>query len=341
MKPTQVLLLFGGESSEHDVSIMSARNVYEAIDASRFDVALGYIDENGHWYRVRDFDGYRTVDVTQQLLPSLGEAGFVVGDEIIDSDVILPVLHGKNGEDGSVQGLAQLLHIPVVGCDMTSSVAGMDKVITKRIATSVGVQVVPYRVYRRGEVPPNYDTLCTDLGDTLFVKPSRAGSSVGVNKVRSSKELERALAVALESDDTVLIEQALDVRELEVAAIGNPPACEISVVGEILPGEDFYSYDDKYSNGSSSSVQLPADIPADISDQIRDAAKTIYTELGCRGLSRIDFFLTGTGDIYFNEINTLPGFTNISMYPKLWQQAGISYGDLITRLIEAALEPKE
>lgn len=340
MNRQKVLLLFGGESSEHEVSIMSARNVYEAIDAVKFDVLLGYIDKLGRWFALEKFDDYKSPEKLASLSPQLGGASFQVGDEMLSPDVILPILHGKNGEDGSVQGLAQLLHIPIVGCDMTASAAGMDKIIAKRVAESIGVSVVPYLVYRRGDEAPEYDALCAELSDTLFVKPSRAGSSVGVSKVHSEQELADALRLALESDDTVLIEQALDVRELEVAVLGDSADCRVSVVGEILPSAEFYSYEDKYDSESSSSVQIPADIGEADRDTIRTQAEMLYRELGCKGLSRIDFFLTLQGDVYFNEINTLPGFTNISMYPKLWQYEGVSYTDLITRLLESTLEPK-
>lgn len=333
-------MLFGGESSEHAVSIMSARNVYEAIDTTKFEVLLGYIDELGRWFAAEKFDDYKNTDNLRPLSPQLGESSFQVGGVGLSPDVILPILHGKNGEDGSVQGLAQLLHIPIVGCDMTASAAGMDKIIAKRIAANIGVSVVPYHVYRRGEVAPEYSKLCAELSDTLFVKPSRAGSSVGVSKVRNEQELASALSLALESDDTVLIEQALDVRELEVAVLGKSSDCRVGVVGEILPGAEFYSYEDKYDSESNSSVQIPADISEADQNTIRTQAEMLYRELGCKGLSRIDFFLTLQGDVYFNEINTLPGFTNISMYPKLWQHEGLSYTALITRLIESTLEPK-
>lgn len=333
MKSTQVLLLFGGESTEHDVSIMSARNIYDAVDKSIFTIQLGYIDTSGKWYLLDNFDDYHTVAAMPRLIPLLGESTFAVGEDKLRVDVILPVLHGKNGEDGSVQALAQLLHIPIVGCDMTSSTASMDKIIAKRIAAQIGIGVVPYEVCRAGQPRPEYQELRAKLGEVLFVKPSRAGSSVGVNKVHSNTELQQALDEALEVGDTVLIERALEVRELEVAVLGTPPMHLVSRVGEIIPGQDFYSYEDKYDKGSASTSRIPANISTAASEQIQACAKLLFTELGANGLARVDFFLTNKDEIYFNEINTLPGFTDVSMYPALWQDAGISYDELLTKLI--------
>lgn len=337
MNRTQILLLFGGESTEHEVSIMSARNVYQTINQDTFALQLGYIDNDGKWYLLEAFEDYRDVSKMPRLIPLLGEGVFAVGDEVLRVDVILPILHGKNGEDGSVQGLAQLLHIPIVGCDMTSSVACMDKVISKRIAAQVGVKVVPYEVCHARQPRPVYEELSATLGDTLFVKPSRAGSSVGVSKVRSQQELRIALDKALAVDDTVLIERAFHVRELEVAVLGLPPQHDVSCVGEVVPGQEFYSYDDKYDGESLSTTRVPADVSAEIADQVREQAKVLFAELGASGLARVDFFLTDEGEVYFNEINTMPGFTDISMYPELWRQSGINYSELISKLIVQTL----
>ena len=333
---TKVLLLFGGESTEHEVSVMSARNVYEAIDHAIFDVSLGFITKQGAWYLLDTFEDFETAAV--QLVPLLGQQKFQVGAKTYEPAVILPILHGKNGEDGSVQALAQLLHIPIVGCDMTSSAIGMDKVATKRIASQLGLNIVPYQVYRQGTSMPTYEDIAHDLGTVIFVKPSRAGSSVGVHKVQSADELQSAIQDALRIDDTVLIEQSLPgVRELEVAALGVPPYDEMSRVGEVLPGEEFYSYDDKYSTDSESSIRVPADVPPETAAEIRRQAKLLFTEIGASGISRIDFFMTDDGSIYLNEINTLPGFTDISMYPRLWDIEGLNYTDLITQLIKQTI----
>jgi D-alanine-D-alanine ligase len=260
---------------------------------------------------------------------------------VVKPDVILPILHGKNGEDGSVQGLAQLQHIPIVGCDMTASAICMDKLATKEILMTAGIHVAPYEVHRKGAAQPDFNHLSMNLGVPMFVKPSRAGSSVGVSKVHSEEELVKALEEAHRHDDTVLIERGISGRELEVSALGIPPHHQVSGVGEIKPGDAFYSYDDKYASDSTSQVVIPADLTDAQRERIRTAAAKTFEILGCKGLSRVDFFLADDDTLYVNEINTLPGFTNISMYPKLWRQEGISYSELIERLINLALEKEQ
>lgn len=342
MSRQSVLLLFGGESSEHDVSVSSARNVYAAIDNAKFDVILGYIDRHGKWWLLDRFEDEVSTQGASQLAPVLGSNGFITipSSRIISPDVILPILHGKNGEDGSVQGLGQLLHIPVVGCDMTASAICMDKLATKEILMTRHIPVVPYESHRRGAPMPDFNHLNVQLGSPLFVKPARAGSSVGVSKVYTDDELVAALRLAHEHDEVVLIEQAITARELEVAVLGNPPHHKASVVGEILPGEDFYSYDAKYAASSTSSVAIPANIDEQTMKTVRKMASDIYEVLGCRGLARVDFFLDENNKLFLNEVNTLPGFTNISMYPKLWRHEGLMYPALIEALISAAFQPK-
>lgn len=318
---------------------MSAGNVYSAINKEKYDVILGYITSSGEWYLVNSIEGRESSDNTQKLLPILGKKQFFIEktNSPLEVDVILPILHGKNGEDGSVQGLAQLMHIPIVGCDMTASSVGMDKLVSKRIVQSQDLRVAPYVVYRDGSDMPDYQATIQSLGSPVFIKPTRAGSSVGVSKVHNQEEFYSAINTALLHDKTVLIEKAINARELEVAVLGSSPQIRVSAVGEIVPGEEFYSYDDKYSQSSAASSSIPANISDEQSHVIRDAARVIYESLGCTGLSRIDFFLDDSNEIYFNEINTLPGFTNISMYPKLWQYEGVSYSDLIDELITDAL----
>lgn len=339
-KLTKVMLLFGGESSEHAVSISSARNVLAAIDKSKFEVELVYIDEAGKWWLVDSIRPEVVIADAVQIAPVLGDGKFISisGDREVTPDVILPILHGKNGEDGAVQALAALLHIPIVGCDMTSSAISMDKVATKQIAAANYVPVVKFAVHRAFDVIPDYAELSAQLGGSLFVKPSRSGSSVGAGKAGDNDELRQALTLAHQYDEVALIECNVRPRELEVAVLGNVPDIQISSVGEIRPDGEFYSYESKYKETSKSATLIPAEIDSEISDKIRNYAKQIFTMLGCSGLSRIDFFLTESGEIYFNEINTLPGFTNISMYPKLWRQEGLSYSGLIESLISNALE---
>jgi D-alanine-D-alanine ligase len=340
MQRTAVLLLFGGESSEHEVSIFSVRNVYAAIDETKFDVHLGYIDRQGKWWLVDRLSQDIETHGAPQLVPALGTGSFVTlpSGRVIKPDVILPILHGKNGEDGSVQGLAQLLHIPIVGCDMIASAICMDKLATKEILMTAGIHVAPYEAHYIGGEIPDFNHLSMRLGCPMFVKPARAGSSVGVSKVYSEEELVRALEVAHEHDDMVLIERGISGRELEVAVLGNPPNHQASGVGEVKSSDDFYSYDAKYAATSTSEVVIPAEMDPDETERIRKTAEKTYALLGCRGLSRVDFFLADDGTLYVNEVNTLPGFTNISMYPKLWRERGVSYSQLIERLVLLALE---
>lgn len=332
-----VLLLYGGESSEHEVSLASARNVYAAIDNMKYDVLFGYIDRQGKWWLLESFGD--DPHGAPQLAPVLASGSFVTIPEnrIIHPEVIFPVLHGANGEDGSVQGLAQLLHIPCVGCDMTASAICMDKLATKEILQTAGIAVAPYEIHREGEAAPDFAGLTSRLATPLFVKPTRAGSSVGVSKVQSAEELAAALDLAHQHDSVALIEQGITGRELEVAVLGTPPEHKASGVGEIKPGEEFYSYDDKYAADSTSQVIIPAELEAEKAEEIRAMAEKSYALLGCRGLARVDFLMAQNGTVYLNEVNTLPGFTNISMYPKLWREQGMSYSALVSRLIELAL----
>lgn len=335
-----VLLLFGGESSEHDVSISSARNVYAAIDGEKYDTLLGYIDRNGKWWLIREWTDNLDMHGGSQLLAAPGTGSFMLipGNTVIHPDVILPVLHGKNGEDGTVQGLAALVHIPIVGCDTTASAVCMDKVLTKQVLESNGIKTVECAVHHKGEPMPRYGTISAKLGSVLFVKPSRAGSSVGVTKVHDEDEFIPAIERALQHDDRVLIERAVTGREIETAALGMPPHHTIaSAVGEIIPGAEFYDYDDKYASDSTSQVIVDVDLDADLKEKIRDISRQTFAALGCMGLSRIDYLVEGD-EPYVIEVNTFPGFTNISMYPKLWRADGLHYPELVDRLIQDALK---
>jgi D-alanine-D-alanine ligase len=338
MQRTKILLLFGGESSEHDVSISSARNVFAAINEYKFEVILGYIDPAGKWWLLDNFDEDVSTHRAAQLVPVLGRRSFATlpASHLITPDVILPILHGKNGEDGSIAALGQLLHIPVVGCDMTASAVSMDKRLTKQVLMSYELPVVPYATHRQDE-PVDFNRLSMTLGSPLFVKPARSGSSVGVSKVYTEEELLQALDVAHQHDEVALIERAVSAREIELAVLGSYPDFKVSTPGEIKVFDDFYSYEAKYTNIGASEVQIPADITEVQRGTLQDLVRRTYGVLGCAGLARIDFFLLEDGTIYINEVNTLPGFTNISMYPKLWQSDGIKYPELIEALIADAI----
>ena len=341
MSQTSLLLLFGGESSEHDVSLLSARNVYGAIDKQKYHTILCYIDRHGKWWYLDEFpkDADVNTDDCDQLLPVLGNGELVKKDssESLGVDVIFPVLHGRNGEDGTVQGLAQLLHVPIVGCDVTASGIAMNKLACKQIVHENGIDVIPYKSHYDYQDTPSFAELARELGETLFVKPARAGSSVGVSKVRNQEELDAALHEAHRHDQIALIEKAITGQELEVAVLGTPPHHKVSGVGEIIPGEEFYTYEDKYAADSTASVSTEANISKKDQERVREYAERIYQILDCKGLSRIDFILSQDGTLYLMEVNTLPGFTSISMYPKLWQRQGLEYAELVDELVQDAL----
>jgi D-alanine-D-alanine ligase len=334
------MLLFGGESSEHTVSISSARNVFAALDDTKFDIILVFIDKTGRWWLLDSLDQTPDVHDLPQLLPILGTKNFttIPNNLLVQPDVILPILHGENGEDGTVQGLARLLHIPIVGCGVAASAICIDKVITKQLLEYNGIKTVPYAVHLSGDPMPSFGSLSATLGDSLFIKPAGCGSSVGISKAGNNEELSAALDEAHKYDAKVLIEKAINARELEVGVLGNGNKAKASGVGEIRPDSEFYTFESKYSASSQSKAIIPADISAEIAERIRLTAVRAYSIVGGRGLSRVDFFLSDDGELYLNEINTLPGFTNISMYPKLWCQEGISYSGLIESLITFALE---
>ncbi|HSE61065.1 MAG TPA: D-alanine--D-alanine ligase family protein [Candidatus Saccharimonadales bacterium] len=339
MHRTRILLLFGGESPEHEVSIASARNVYAALDDRKYDILLGYITKQGHWHLVDDIE---TLEGTHKnLLPVPGGKHFLVepGGHSVVPDVILPILHGGTGEDGALQGLAKMTHIPIVGCDILGSAICMDKEVAKRLLRAANLPVADYILHRKHQLLPAFSHVTLELGNPVFVKPASAGSSVGVRHVYNETQFANAITEALKYDHKVLIEQAMAGREIECAVLGNEKP-EASGLGEIKPSdaEGFYSYDAKYSATSQTELIIPADLPEDITAKVREIALSAYRALECRGLARVDFFVANDGSITINEINTLPGFTNISMYPKLWRAAGLSYAGLIDKLISFALE---
>lgn len=333
----KILILFGGKSSEYEVSLVSARNVYNAIDKSRYAVVLANISKKGEWRIVDDVRDATVADAPLSI--NLGQGKFCVAGKEIDIDVVFPVLHGKFGEDGTVQGLLDIVNLPYVGCGTEASALCMDKLRTKRLLAGESIKVTRDIVINPMNVQDDMSETVAAMPGPWFVKPSRAGSSVGITKVKDIALLDDALRDALVHDDELLIEMAVpNPRELEVAVIGNLPAVASSAVGEIIPGDEFYSYDDKYSENSTSQAIVGADLPAEITSLVKSTAEQVYKLLNCRGLARVDFLLSETGELYVNEVNTMPGFTNISMFPKLMMQSGFSYPELIDKLIELALE---
>ena len=335
MTKISVLLVFGGQSSEHEVSLASAHNVYAALDEEKYEVSLCYITRKGDWRLV---DGVDERAVYQVLTPRLGEKQFDVADgSVIEPDVMLPILHGVHGEDGDVQGLARLMGLPCVGPSLIGAAITMDKDVTKRLLRDAGIPVVDWLTWQTSDPQPMYDNVVAKLGDTLFVKPANAGSSVGVSRAQNNTEFVVALKKAAEQDSLILIERAVSGREIEIAVLGNGHP-KISRPGEILPGEEFYSYEDKYDVASTAKVQVPAELDGDIAERITQYALKAYRATRGYGMARVDFFVTSEGDVFLNEINSIPGFTNISMYPKMWRAEGITYPALLDRLVALALE---
>lgn len=327
-----VLLLFGGESSEHEVSLTSARNVYDALDKEKYDVLLGYISKDGEaWMLVGSFDALDGPG----LVPLLGQKAFQVDSDRKEIDVIFPVLHGAHGEDGDIQGLARLLHVPCVGPSLIGAAITMDKDVAKRLFKESNIPVVDWIASHVSEVTPSYEKVRQQLGDVVFVKPANAGSSVGVSKAKDEASYDEAVRLAREHDALILIEKAVNGREIELAVLGNENP-EVTVPGEIIPGEEFYSYDDKYSDESASEARIPAELSPETVNKLQDYAKEAYIVTRGQGMARVDFFVDENENISLNEINSIPGFTNISMYPKLWQHEGMTYAGLIDELIELA-----
>lgn len=345
-------VIFGGVSSEHEVSRMSVTSILENLSNERYEVHMVGITKEGRWLLytgpVEDIlsGAWEQGPVTPAFLsPDPSVHGLVAlrdgKAETIHVDVIFPALHGKNGEDGTIQGLFQLSGIPYVGCDTESSAICMDKAVTHSLLSSADIEQAHYLWFYADRFDAAPDTIKNKIQARLdfpvFVKPSNAGSSVGVSKVERFEDLDQAIRKAAREDKKVVVEEGITGQEVEVAVLGNRD-CDASIVGEIGASAQFYDYDDKYINGTSQ-LYIPARIPEEVSEKIRQTAVRAYRLLGCSGLARVDFFVTaGDNRVILNEINTLPGFTSISMYPKLWMAMGLSYGELLDKLIELALQ---
>ena len=351
MNKKNVLVLFGGCSPEHEVSKVSAYTIIANIPEEKYNVCPVYITKEGKWLLYDgSIDNLRNVPwekfgTPAALSPDRVNRGLlrIVGDKLkyIPVDVVFPALHGENGEDGTVQGLFELSGLPYVGCGVLSSAICMDKSFTKIIADSIGLKQAEYitvHAWDQDSVAAAAKRVQSKIKYPCFVKPANAGSSVGISKAADKKALLEAIEAAARIDGKIVIEKAINGRELECAVLGYQDNVQASVVGEILPAADFYDYDAKYNNSESKTV-IPADISEEASEEIRRRSIEIFKAVDGRGLARVDFFLeNGTDRVIFNEINTMPGFTSISMYPKLWQAAGLPLPDLIDKLIEIALQ---
>lgn len=332
-----ILVLFGGVSSEHEISIKSATSILNILNTNKkYTIYPVYITKDGKWKHVKN--GIENLDDlgSKAILSPEATSELLLIDENVQAikiDVAFPILHGKNGEDGTIQGLFELANIKYVGCNVSASANSMDKSLTKIIVDTTTVKQSEYILITK----QNYKKdMSINIEYPVFVKPCSSGSSVGVSKATNDNELHKAIENAFIYDKKVLVEKGIVGREIEVAVLGNEEPIA-SVVGEIQPAEDFYSFDAKYEDDNSL-LYIPARISETASNKVRESAIEIYKSLECSGLSRVDFFITEDEDIIFNEINTLPGFTNISMYPKLMESIGISYSDLIDKLINFALK---
>jgi len=342
----RVGLLFGGRSVEHEVSIASATSILGALDPARYDVTLVAVDHEGRWHvgspTLPPEAAVRGDEVMLPAIPgmqSLIPTPKSVGIQTLPLDVIFPIIHGTGGEDGSLQGLLELAGVPYVGAGVLGSAVQMDKDVTKRLLEEAGLPVVPGRVLRERDAArrDGFPEIVRELGLPLFVKPADLGSSVGITKVKRAEDLAGAVAEAFRYTRKVLVEQAVDAREIEVAVLGGEPP-EASLPGEIVPKREWYDYEAKYVD-EDTELLVPAPLPEATVAEAQRLALAAFRVVEGEGLARVDFFLDRkTGRLYLNEVNSLPGFTEVSMFPRLWRATGLSYPALIDRLIELALE---
>lgn len=362
----RVAVLYGGRSAEHEVSVRSAANVIQYLDSSRFEVIPVGIDKQGNWFLGKDMFAKSLEEQRVNKLADASHTWFTpewVGTPAAGTasrelsvrkdgpafDVVFPVVHGTLCEDGTLQGLLELAGLPYVGCGVLSSAVGMDKDVSKRLAINAGIKVAPYLAmkHEHWRNKPEYylQKIAEKIGLPVFVKPANTGSSIGITKVKTADQLRAAIEEAFRFDTKILVEKALNVIELEVAVLESlEPGADpiVSVVGEIRPTHEFYSYDAKYTDENGADLLIPAEVPEDVKDQARVLARQLFQVLECEGMARVDLFLNKDDQqLYFNEVNTIPGFTQISMYPKLMGATGISYSALLTHLIELALKRHE
>lgn len=335
-------LLYGGKSAEHEVSLSTATAVTKALNFDRYEVYPIFITLDGEWITGPRLTGPAQSEQELQF-PAAGRANnissFIEAHERIQFDIIFPLLHGTNGEDGTVQGLLEVLNIPYVGNGVLASSVGMDKVVMKQLFEVAGLKQTPYDHFLSHEWEKDQEAILDrmqNLQYPLFVKPANLGSSVGISRATNRDELKEAIELALRYDHKIVVEQGVIGREIEIAVLGNADP-KTSVVGEIKPLTEFYDYDSKY-NDNSTQLIIPADVSDEVYAKIQSVALGAFKILDLSGLVRADFFMTEDGDVLINEVNTMPGFTPVSMYPMLWQKSGLSYSDLINKLIELAEE---
>ena len=343
----RIAVLFGGRSAEHDVSVLSATNVMGALDPTKYDVVPVFITRQGRWLLAGFADGRLATPSagTEVCLMPSGQGRLMAfpangaAHELPQIDILFPVLHGLPGEDGSVQGLAEVARVPLAGCGILGSAVALDKDIAKRLFIEAGLPVARSVTFREG-VTPDFAELESQLGAPFFLKPARQGSSVGVSKVHASQEFSAALAEGFRYDVRLVAEEFVRGREIECAVLEDADgSLFVSRPGEIVPAEShgFYSYDAKYIDENGAVLIVPADLPPDVEREVRETAAKAFRALGCDGMARADFFVTADGRVLVNELNTIPGFTNISMYSKAMAASGVGYAEIIDRLIAHGL----
>jgi D-alanine-D-alanine ligase len=352
-RKTRVGVLCGGKSAEHEVSLKSARNVVEAIDKEKYEVVLIAIDKSGQWFlndaarlfleaSNPDMPAIQKGDESDGV--SLVTQGSAAGQLVRTTDhqlmgpvdVMFPVLHGPYGEDGTVQGLLKLANIPFVGAGVLGSAVGMDKDVMKRLLRDAGIPGPDFLTFNR-KFKIDYGEIVNQIGTPFYVKPANLGSSVGVSRVKHEDEFDAAVKEAFRYDNKIILEENIEGREVECSVLGNEDPVA-STVGEVIPRHEFYSYEAKYLDEKGANLEIPADLPPETVKTIQDLAIRAFQVLCCEGMARADFFLRGGDEVLVNEINTIPGFTKISMYPKLWEASGVTYSELIDKLIQLALE---
>jgi len=348
-KKINIGILFGGKSAEHEVSLQSAKNVFDAIDKEKYNPILIGIDKSGKWLLnnesefLLNADDPKLIKLNQSsdsvaLVPqSAGEiSNFSNTNQGLKIDAVFPILHGPFGEDGTVQGLLKLANLPFVGASVLGSAVGMDKDVMKRLLRDAGIPIGKFIVLKSHEAIPDFQKIKNEIGVPFFVKPANMGSSVGVNKIHDESEYKNGLLKAFDFDTKIILEEFIKGREVECSVLGNENPIA-SIPGEVISNHEFYSYDAKYIDEHGAVLDIPAKISLQTAKRIQELAIKTFQALSCEGLGRVDFFLKDDGEIIVNEINTIPGFTKISMYPKLWEASGISYTDLIDKLIQLAI----
>lgn len=343
MSKHNLAIIFGGKSTEHEISILSTKSILKHLDRSNFNLSIIKIDTSGHWWLVdenRIDDEKAGTRVT--LIPGNPKTELISlenGSVITSLDVAFPVLHGVFGEDGTIQGFFKMVDLAFVGCDVLAASSCMDKDVTKRLLRDAGINIAPYLIATQQNIP-SYEEVENELSMPVFIKPANLGSSVGVYKVSGKAEYNEKMKLALNYDHKVLIERLIVGKEVECSVLGNEEP-KASLPGEIITNTEFYDFESKYVDSNASRTQIPASITEDQIGVVRKTAVKAYQTMSCQGLARVDFFVTNQGEILINEINTLPGFTNISMYPKMWEATGIGYTELLSLLIELAMSKYE